>query len=58
MRKSSSNDNGREHAYLANIPEQLRIKSEIRRGAKIEGGGNKWVQIIQNNIVTYDSRKQ
>ena len=56
-RRSSSNDNGRNHPYLKGISEQEWIKATIKRGPLIEkGGGNKWVQIIKDNNLTYDSR--
>ena len=58
-RKSSSNDNGRNHRYLEGVPEQEWQKATIERGPLIKvGWGHQWSRIIQNGVVTFDSRKQ
>jgi hypothetical protein len=58
-RKSSSNDNGRNHPYLANTQEQEWQKAKIERGPLIKvGWGHQWSRIIQNGVVVWDSRKQ
>ncbi len=50
-RRSSTNDMGRNHPYLRFIPETEWEKAKIKRGKD-------WVQVIQNNVITYDSRNK
>jgi len=52
-KKSSSGDKGRDHSYIAMVPEQERERAQIVRDKKT---GN--VQIFRNGLLTYDALKQ
>jgi len=52
-KKSSSGDHGRDHAYIAMVPEQDRERAEIRRNLKTQAGTEGSIEIWRNNILTW-----
>jgi len=55
--QSSSGDTSKNHKYLGNVPENELIRAKIVRGPVIKAGwGHTWIQIIQDGVVTWDSR--